>query len=148
MSVEQIQDQASLEQAFAIRIAVFVEEQGVPLEEELDSFDRLESGCAHVLVYYNGKPVGTGRVRKIDAGAKLERICLLEEYRKHGLGKEIIGKLEAIAQSWEVQHVMLHGQTHAESFYQKLGYTTASDVFDEDGIDHVKMKKELKKGGF
>lgn len=143
MKVEQIQDQASLEQAFAIRVSVFVEEQGVPLSDELDSFDQLLSDCAHVLVYYNGKPVGTGRVRKIDAGVKLERICLLQEYRKHGLGKEILSKLEEIAQSWGANEATLHGQTHAESFYQKLGYSTVSDVFDEDGIDHVKMMKTL-----
>ncbi|CAM3980209.1 GNAT family N-acetyltransferase [Bacillus paramycoides] len=132
-----------LETAFHIRKEVFVKEQGVPLEDEFDTFDRIGEECKHILVYYNELPVGTGRIRFVDGIGKLERICILKDYRKYGLGKVIIQSLEEIARNKEANKVKLHGQTHAEGFYKKLGYQTSSDVFMEDGIPHILMTKEL-----
>ncbi|MED0960710.1 GNAT family N-acetyltransferase [Bacillus paramycoides] len=132
-----------LETAFHIRKEVFVKEQGVPLEDEFDTFDRIGEECKHILVYYNELPVGTGRIRFVDGIGKLERICILKDYRKYGLGKVIIQLLEEIARNKEAIKVKLHGQTHAEGFYKKLGYQTSSDVFMEDGIPHILMTKEL-----
>jgi len=67
----------------------------------------------------------------------------LEPYRKFGLGKIITRTLEDIAEEKGLAQVKLHGQTHAEGFYKKLGYQTASDMFMEDGIPHILMTKEL-----
>lgn len=132
-----------LQVAFAIRKEVFVEEQGVPLEDEFDEFDLLNGLAEHVLVYYHEQPVGTGRVRWVDGLGKLERICILEPYRKYGLGKVIISALEVIAKEKGVSQVKLHGQTQAEGFYEKLGYQKSSNMFMEDGIPHILMMKEL-----
>ncbi|MED1567830.1 GNAT family N-acetyltransferase [Bacillus paramycoides] len=132
-----------LETAFHIRKEVFVKEQSVPLEDEFDTFDRIGEECKHILVYYNELPVGTGRIRFVDGIGKLERICILKDYRKYGLGKVIIQSLEEIARNNEANKVKLHGQTHAEGFYKKLGYQTSSNVFMEDGIPHILMTKEL-----
>ncbi|WP_025731657.1 GNAT family N-acetyltransferase [Heyndrickxia ginsengihumi] len=134
-----------LKKAFDIRIEVFVEEQGVPLEDELDEFDKLNGQCEHILVYFNEQPVGTGRIRLVDGFGKLERICILKPYRKFGLGKVIIKALEEIAEKDGVSKIKLHGQKHAEGFYNKLGYLTSSNVFMEDGIPHILMIKELSK---
>ncbi|MCM3240425.1 GNAT family N-acetyltransferase [Heyndrickxia oleronia] len=135
---------AELKIAFSIREEVFVKEQGVPLADEFDEFDSLDANCEHVLVYYHEKPVGTGRIRMVDGVGKLERICILEPYRKFGLGKVIIYALEEIAVEQEVTKVKLHGQTQAEGFYKKLGYQTSSSEFMEDGIPHILMSKTLK----
>lgn len=143
MKAKKITSMDELEQALHIRRKVFVEEQGVPLEDEYDEFDKLDGKCDHILVYYNGEPVGTGRVRSVEGYGKLERICILQEYRKFGLGKVIIAKLEELAADRKDIKVKLHGQTHAEGFYQKLGYETSSDVFMEDGIPHVLMTKSI-----
>lgn len=132
-----------LKQSFTIRKEVFVKEQGVPLEDEFDEFDTLNGLSEHILVYYNEQPVGTGRVRWVDGIGKLERICILEPYRKFGLGKVIINALEEIAEEKGVSQVKLHGQTQAEVFYKKLGYQTSSSMFIEDGIPHILMIKEL-----
>lgn len=132
-----------LKTAFAIRKAVFVEEQGVPLEDEFDEFDVLGGPCEHILVYHDEKPVGTGRVRVVADFAKLERICVLKPYRKYGLGKTIIKALEDIAAQKGMRRLKLHGQTQAQGFYEKLGYRTASDEFIEDGIPHVLLVKNL-----
>lgn len=132
-----------LEAAFSIRKKVFVDEQGVPLEDEFDPFDTLDGQCEHVLAYYDGQPVGTGRVRAVEGMGKLERICILEPYRKFGIGKKIISALEDIAANKGLQQVKLHGQTHAKGFYEKLGYRAASAEFMEDGIPHYLMIKAL-----
>lgn len=132
-----------LTKAFQIRKAVFVEEQGVPLEDEFDEFDIMNGLSEHILVYYSEQPVGTGRVRWVDGFGKLERICILEPYRKFGLGKVIIKTLEEIAEEKGASKVKLHGQTQAEGFYKKLGYQTSSSIFMEGGIPHILMVKAL-----
>ncbi|MEN1937814.1 GNAT family N-acetyltransferase [Paenibacillus sp. 102] len=143
MQSKQIKEITDLEIAFQIRKEVFVKEQGVPLEDEFDTFDTLGDLCHHILVYFNEIPVGAGRIRFVDNIGKLERICILQPYRKYGLGKVIIQTLEEIAREKEISKVKLHGQTHAEGFYNKLGYHTSSDVFVEDGIPHILMTKDL-----
>lgn len=143
ITVNRITVDEDLKTAFCIRKEVFVEEQGVPLEDEFDEFDTLSGQCKHVLVYYNQKPVGTGRIKTLDGLGKLERICILKPYRKFGLGKVIINALEEIAKEMGLSQVKLHGQTQAEGFYKKLGYRTSSATFMEDGIPHILMLKEL-----
>ncbi|MFE3974389.1 MULTISPECIES: GNAT family N-acetyltransferase [unclassified Peribacillus] len=143
MDSKRITTENDLKIAFHIRKEVFVEEQGFQLESEFDEFDTLNAPSEHILVYYNEQPVGTGRLRVVDGLGKLERICILEPYRKFGLGKIIIKTLEEIAKEMELSLVKLHGQTQAEGFYKKLGYQTSSDVFMEDGGPHLLMKKEL-----
>lgn len=129
--------------ALNIRTEVFVKEQGVPTKDEIDEFDVLNKGCDHVLVYHDKRPVGTGRIRIIDGIGKLERICILKPYRKFGLGKVVIKALEEIATTNGIYTFKLHGQTHAEGFYNQLGYITSSDIFMEDGISHVLMIKQV-----
>ncbi|MDP9741469.1 GNAT family N-acetyltransferase [Peribacillus frigoritolerans] len=143
MDSKRITTENDLKIAFHIRKEVFVEEQGFLLEFEFDEFDTLNALSEHILVYYNEKPVGTGRLRVVDGLGKLERICILEPYRKFGLGKIILKTLEEIAKEQGITQVKLHGQTQAEGFYKKLGYRTSSDVFMEDGGPHLLMIKEL-----
>lgn len=140
---KRITDEYDLKKAFQIRKEIFVEEQCVPLEDEFDEFDNLNGQCEHILVYYNDEPVGTGRLRIVNGLGKLERICILQQYRKYGCGKKVVKALEEIAKEKEISRVKLHGQTQAEGFYKKLGYEAASDVFIEDGIPHLLMVKEL-----
>lgn len=143
MDSKRITTESDLKVAFQIRKEVFVEEQGFALESEFDEYDKLNALSEHILVYYNEKPVGTGRLRVVDGLGKLERICILEPYRKFGLGKIIIKTLEEIAKKKEISQVKLHGQTQAEGFYKKLGYQTSSDVFMEDGGPHLLMIKRI-----
>lgn len=138
-----ITELTDLETAFHIRKEVFVKEQNVPLKDEFDTFDEIGEECKHILVYYNELPVGTGRIRFVEGAGKLERICILKDYRKYGLGKVIIQMLEEIARNEQATKVKLHGQTQAEGFYRKLGYETSSDIFMEDGIPHILMMKVL-----
>lgn len=143
MNSKKITLDTDLKKAFQIRQEVFVEEQGVPLEDEFDEFDILNEQSQHILVYHNEHPVGTGRIRLVDDFGKLERICILKPYRKFGLGKVIVKTLEDIALEMGVSKIKLHGQAHAEAFYNKLGFKTSSNIFLEDGIPHLLMIKEF-----
>lgn len=131
-----------LEDAFNVRKKVFVDEQNVPIELELDDF---EDEATHVVLYDGETPVGAGRLRLVDGFGKLERICVLSSYRGKGAGSIIMEKLEEIAQEKGVSNVKLNAQTQAEAFYQKLGYETISDnVFMDAGIPHVTMMKSIR----
>ncbi|WP_152656063.1 GNAT family N-acetyltransferase [Oceanobacillus sp. CFH 90083] len=143
MTFKLVTEEQDLQKVFEIRKEIFVKEQEVTEEEEFDEFDSLEAPCDHILVYYENKPVGTGRVRSVDGVGKLERICILKPYRKYGLGKVVVKSLEEIVLAKGLTHAKLHGQTHAEGFYKKLGYETASDEFLEDGIPHYLMVKQF-----
>ena len=90
------------------------------MSNEFDKFDHLDTPCEHILVYYDEKPVETGRLRIVDGYGKLERICLLATYRNNGLGKKIDKALEKLAKDRGMTQVKLHGQTQAEGFYKIL----------------------------
>ncbi|MBY6277191.1 GNAT family N-acetyltransferase [Symbiobacterium thermophilum] len=132
-----------LEAAFAIRRKVFIEEQNVPPEEELDGLDRT---AAHVLALDPaGRPVATGRIIPYGEGTgKLQRIAVLPEFRGQGYGRAVVGALEEMGRAMGFRRFVLGAQTHAEPFYRRLGYrTTSPEVFLDAGIPHVHMEKVL-----
>lgn len=143
MEIFKITDVADLEKAFSIRKEVFVEEQHVPIEEEIDAYDTLDGECEHVLLTKDGQAVGTGRVRLVDDYGKIQRVAIRLTERKHGYGKVIIQKLEELAAARGATKAKLDAQVHAIGFYEKLGYTVQSDVFMDAGIEHVLMTKSL-----
>jgi predicted GNAT family N-acyltransferase len=128
--------------AHAVRRAVFIEEQDVSEAEEMDGRD---ADAFHALVYdrEDGRAVGTARLRAADGHAKVERVAVRESYRGKGLGRKLMGVVEARARREAHDEVVLHAQTDVEGFYRALGYETVSDVFYEAEIPHVEMVKEL-----
>lgn len=140
MEVRRVVSEEDLKDALKIREVVFVKEQGVPIEAEHDGKDSCSN---HVIVYYEGKPVATGRLRIVDDAAKLERISVIPEFRMRGFGKLVVEALEDIAREKGIKKVKLHGQTHAVKFYEKLGYIKNSDEFMEESIPHYLMIKNI-----
>ncbi|WP_282034838.1 GNAT family N-acetyltransferase [Metabacillus indicus] len=142
MNVRIVKSDEELQDAYDVRTKVFVEEQQVPEEEEIDQFEREAS---HVVLYDGDQPVGAGRFRILNGVGKMERICVLPEYRSKGAGKMIMEKLEEIAAAKDMQTLKLNAQTHAEAFYERLGYCTITkETFLDAGIPHVTMVKEIK----
>jgi len=140
--VERITTAEQLQQAFAIRTTVFVEEQQVPVELELDEHEEV---CAHVLAYdEHGTPVATGRLFDYGNGwGKLQRIAVLGSVRTGGYGRLVMDALEQIGREKGYTHFVLEAQTHAQGFYEKLGYVNVSpEPFLEAGIWHVRMEKQ------
>jgi len=128
-------DQELFRQAFAIRQAVFVSEQGVPSELEYDGH---EKEATHYLLFYDNVPVGAARWRTTDQGIKLERFAVLPEYRDKGIGSSLVKKvLEDIDPL--LLPVYLHSQLKACSLYQRHGFVISGNIFYEAGMPHYKM---------
>jgi predicted GNAT family N-acyltransferase len=138
--VKVVETDKELEDAFSVRRTVFVDEQNVPEEEEIDQF---ESSSTHFVAYENGQPIAAGRFREVDGYGKVERICVLKEYRKSGAGKAIMETIESFAQENGFSTLKLNAQTHAIPFYSRLNYEVISDEFIDAGIPHKTMKKSL-----
>ncbi|HET6871809.1 MAG TPA: GNAT family N-acetyltransferase [Sporolactobacillaceae bacterium] len=127
--------------ALSIRKTVFIDEQQVPEELEIDEY---EETATHFVVYdAEERPVGAGRLRLKGDHAKVERICVLKERRGEHIGEALMTKLEEVAKTKGIKGLILNAQTHAEGFYKKLGYHVTSDLFYEADIPHVEMQKEL-----
>ncbi|MBR8831660.1 MAG: Acetyltransferase [Chroococcopsis gigantea SAG 12.99] len=125
-----------------IRTAVFQEEQGV--EKSLE-FDGLDAECTHMLAYWDDKAVGTSRIREISQEtAKIERLAVLKPYRGLGIGKELMKfAIKEIEGNQNYRQIVVNAQEYVKLLYEKLGFETVGDRFDEAGIPHVKMIKRL-----
>ncbi|MEC3657990.1 GNAT family N-acetyltransferase [Bacillus velezensis] len=131
-----------LNDAFFVRKEVFVKEQHVPEEEEIDQF---EDTSEHIVIYDGGQPVGAGRWRLKDGHGKLERICVVQSHRSLGVGAIIMQALEKAAAAQGAGSFILHAQTQAVPFYEKQGYrVTSGEEFLDAGIPHLEMIKEHK----
>lgn len=145
MKFIRVESMEHLEACLAIRREVFVGEQQVPLEEEMDDCDRTPESCHHVLIEIDGDYAATARWQAYDSNtAKFQRIAVRKNYRGQGLGRILVLGMEDQAQESGYQYAMLDAQCQAEKFYQKLGYETLPiEPFYDAGILHVRMAKAL-----
>ena len=128
---------SNIEDICAIRYEVFVDEQNVPEELEIDGLD---GEAKHVLAFVDGVPIGTGRI--LDDG-HIGRVAVLKDYRGFGIGKLIMKELIKWAQDITLKKVWLSSQWHAHSFYLDLGFACVGEIYKEAGINHIKMYRVL-----
>ncbi|PLT33906.1 GNAT family N-acetyltransferase [Bacillus sp. V5-8f] len=129
------------EDAFSVRTKVFIDEQNVPVKEEIDRF---EDESAHFVLYDDSQfAIGAGRFRVLDDFGKVERICVLSSARQQGAGAAIMNAIHKFAASKGITKLKLNAQVHAIPFYEKLGYQTISDEFLDAGIPHKTMIKNI-----
>lgn len=124
----------------AVRFAVFVDEQAVPAEIEMDDRD---TRCIHLLAYTDrGEPIGTARI-DLEQDGKIGRLAVLATARGRGVGSALMAELHSIARANGLQRVWCHAQVAAAPFYAQLDYRTSGARFYEAGIEHVRMEREL-----
>jgi predicted GNAT family N-acyltransferase len=131
---------AERDAALALRLAVFCEEQGVPRELEADAHD---ATATHVVAYDGGRVVGTLRWRPICGGARarIERVAVASDARGRGVGEALMRFALRHLDALPLKDTVLHAQTRAERFYERLGYTAEGEPFDEEGIRHIRMRR-------
>jgi predicted GNAT family N-acyltransferase len=134
--VRTVVSEKQFKRAFAIRLRVFVREQGVPEEIELDRDDRR---AVHLLAAIRGKPVGTARIVIKNGRAKVGRMAVLKRYRGQGVGKALLKRAIESARKPGVKIIYLHAQVPVVGFYEKMGFRCVGRVFSEAGIPHRKM---------
>lgn len=134
-----------LEKCLEIRKEVFVEEQKVPIDLEIDEYDVISPDATHVLVEMEGTAAATGRITYYkDNSAKMQRIAVRKSFRSQGLGRILLLAMEERARELGLSKAVLDAQCQAEDFYAKLGYETIStEPFYDAGILHVRMEKSL-----
>lgn len=120
-----------------IRRQVFILEQNVPEDLEIDEF---EKSAEYFLLLVAGSPAATGRLRVKNNLIKFERIATLKEYRGQGLGKILMEAMLEFAQK-KYSHLTpyMHSQLEAVPFYEKLGWRAQGEIFYEAEIAHQVM---------
>lgn len=129
--------------AIAIRKTVFIEEQHVDVELEIDD---LEDKTLHIVGYKEGMPICTARLLKKDSHTvKIQRVAVDNAYRNKGIGRHLLDEIECIAKNkYSSSRLILDSQDHAISFYEKSGYSVTGDGFLDAGIPHHFMEKTVK----
>lgn len=123
--------------AFLVRQEVFIREQRVPAELELDQFD---PSAVHALAYQAANCIGTGRMVDLgDGRAQIGRMAVLAQFRNQGVGRRILEELVNLAKSQGAESIVLHSQVSAIPFYQKLDFQAQGPTYDEAGIAHRNM---------
>ena len=132
-------DWASYREALSsIRHTVFVEEQGVPVELELDGED---ASARHAAAFSDdGRLVGTGRML---ASGKIGRMAVSQSMRRQGIGRALLDALVAEAKRLKLVEVSLGAQLPAVAFYERAGFKAYGDIFLDAGIDHKMMRLVL-----
>jgi predicted GNAT family N-acyltransferase len=125
---------------YALRHDVFVLEQGVPEELEVDEDDKV---ATHLAVLSDGQIIGTLRIVHHERTARIGRMAILASARKKGIGRKLMECAAATASRAGADEIILGAQLTAREFYQRLGYVEEGGVFDDAGIPHVMMRKML-----
>jgi predicted GNAT family N-acyltransferase len=129
---------AAKDEAQRIRFAVFVDEQRVPAELEVDEID---AQCVHALAFHENQAIGTGRLLP---DGHIGRMAVMKAWRGRGVGGAILQRL--IQAAWERgdRKVLLSAQLHALPFYQRHRFVAYGGVYDEAGIPHQAMRLTLR----
>ena len=141
-----LESKEELDLGFALRIEVFVKEQNIPIELELDEKDYSEN-TVHIGYFNDDKLIGVARLIDMDKDViHIGRVVIDKEYRGQGIGRELIIGCENIAQQILKRKIIieLSAQIQAEKFYESLGYNRVNDkIYLDAGIEHVDMRKVI-----
>lgn len=130
-----------IEQCFEVRRRVFIDEQAVTEEEEIDGLD---PECLHFLALIDGHHAGAARLRDSGDGvAKAERVCVLREHRRKGVGEALMLAFEKAATERGYEQVLLGAQLQAIPFYESLGYVVEGEEYLDARIRHRWMRRRL-----
>ena len=145
LTIKLVETEEEMEAAMGVRFRVFVAEQQVPAEEELDEFDATATHAIAIAVN-QGQPqvIATGRVfyRDEDSAARIGRMAVDIEWRHKGIGGRLLKFLEEEAAAQGVNTYVLNAQEYVKDFYATHGYVERGDTFLEADIVHILMRKE------
>jgi predicted GNAT family N-acyltransferase len=121
-----------------LRFAIFVGEQNVPAGIELDDLD---ANCMHAIAYdADGKAIGTGRLLP---DGRIGRMAVVAEWRRRGIGAEILAALIEEARKRGHAEVVVSAQLRAAEFYRDAGFVAEGKVYEDAGILHQTMRRKL-----
>ena len=134
-------DSSIYQDAIAIRKSVFITEQGVPVDLELDDKDKL---CHHLVLYDQEKALATARLLPLSStSVRLQRMAVVMDFRAQGYGKQLLQACLDLARERGFKSLEAHAQLTALPFYQRLGFDSIGLPFDEVGIPHIHVQIRL-----
>lgn len=138
-------DEHIFEMCLQLRMKVFVEEQGVGIDEEIDEYDDLSrNDVVHIAAIQMGKVLGTARYVIKNKQFKIGRVAVDKESRGLKVGTKLLQYIEIQALNNGIESLILGAQISATDFYKSLGFIEYGEIFDDAGIDHIMMKKQIK----
>ena len=141
LTIKLVDTETEMEGALGVRFRVFVSEQQVPMEEEMDEID---ASATHAIAIHNGQVIATGRVfyRDEDSAARIGRMAVDSDWRRHGIGGRLLKFLEQEATKQGVTTYILNAQVYVKDFYAANGYEERGEEFLEADIVHILMRKQ------
>ena len=133
-------ESADFELCRRIRMIVFVDEQGVPADLEMDDLD---ATATHLLAFVGGQPVGTARLVDKGDALKIGRVAVIKERRGCGAGRHLMEFAIDVARSRGYREAVLSSQTYVIPFYERLGFVAEGPEYDDAGIPHRTMRLAL-----
>ena len=141
-----LESKEDLDLGFALRIKVFVKEQNVPIELELDDKDHSDN-TVHIGYFHDDRLIGVARLIDMDKDIiHIGRVVIDKDYRGKGIGRKLIVGCETTAKNILKREIIieLSAQIQAEKFYESLGYNRVNDkIYLDAGIEHVDMRKVI-----
>ena len=124
---------------YKLRVDTFVVEQQCP-NHEIDDIDLI---AHHIYLQQNTEMLAYCRLYKQNDTCHIGRVIAATKHK--GYGTQIMKTAIKFASDiLHAQSINIEAQTYAKKFYEKLGFITTSEPFDEDGIQHIKMKFTVK----
>lgn len=140
-------EELSLKQLYGIvrsRCKVFIQEQKIVCEEEIDGLD---DKCIHIFLEDEGRITAYCRIVPKGIGYEnisIGRVLVLKEFRRKGIAQEMLNEaIKYIERNFEDDKIVLSAQVYAKALYESLGFIGIDGIYEEAGIDHMKMYKKL-----
>lgn len=140
LEIKKVNNKDDLEKTIEIRKNVFIKEQNVPLDIEIDGLD---SEAEHFIAYLDDEPIGCARIRTNKNYAKLERIAIIKKHRGKGFGRQLTDFLIDYCKHKNFHEISLHAQSYVSDFYKKHGFKIRGKPFFESRIEHVEMYLDI-----
>ncbi|MFT6167953.1 MAG: ElaA protein [Celeribacter sp.] len=133
---------SDISQCLALRLAVFVDEQKVPVDEEADALD--DQSVHFIARDHNQRPVGTARIYEVGETGKIGRVCVVKSHRGTGLGAKLIEAcITELVNRPHITQAKLGAQNHAIKFYERFGFSVQGEEYMDGGIPHHDMVLSL-----
>lgn len=130
-----------LDKCLFVRREVFINEQNISIDEEIDNFDIIDdTKVIHFYLTVNDTLAGCCRILKVNEQIKIGRVAILKDFRSQGLAQKMLNEVESYFGNGSY---ILEAQLYVVSLYEKVGYEKIGDIFLDAGIEHIKMVKNV-----
>lgn len=140
LEVKWFKGSRDLKAGLELRKKVFVGEQDVPEDMEIDEFDK---DCDHIVIYRGKTAAAVGRIVFDNGKCFFGRIAVAKEYRGTGLGKFLVEEMLKKAVKDGIKEVFIHAQVYAQGFYERIGFKSYGEKFNDAGIEHISMSIQI-----